>query len=261
MGAGYIDYIVADARVIPPEHQAYYAEKVVYLPDMYQANDSKRAIADRAPTRAEAGLPDAGFVFSCFNKNYKIMPDMFDLWMRLLRGVQGSVLWLLEANDVATRNLRREAERRGVAPERLVFAPRVRPDEHLARHRLADLFLDTLPYNAHTTASDALWAGLPILTCMGGAFPGRVAASLLCAAGLPELVTHSRGEYEELAIRLATDPAALAAIKARLARNRATCALFDTDRARGHLESAYATMWERHQRGEPPAGFSVQAIS
>ncbi|MCC6467258.1 MAG: tetratricopeptide repeat protein [Alphaproteobacteria bacterium] len=261
MGAGYIDYIVADRHVAPAEHRPCYAESVVHLPDMYQANDAKRAIAAAAPSRADAGLPDKGFVFCCFNRNYKIMPGMFDRWMRLLARVDGSVLWLLEANDTATANLRREAERRGVAPQRLVFAARVRPDEHLARHRLADLFLDTLPYNAHTTASDALWAGLPILTCMGGAFPGRVAASLLRAAGLPELIASGLDDYDALAFRLATEPGLLAGLRARLARNRATCALFDTDRMRRHLESAYTTMWRRHQAGAEPADFAVDAIA
>jgi protein O-GlcNAc transferase len=185
------------------------------------------------------------------------MPGVFDVWMRLLQRVEGSVLWLLEANATASANLRREAQRRGVDPARLVFAPRVRPDEHLARHALADLFLDTLPYNAHTTASDALWAGLPLVTCTGTAFPGRVATSLLRAAGLPELVTNDLAAYEALALRLATEQGLLAGIRARIAANRATCALFDTDRMRRHIESAYATMHARHQRGETPLGFTV----
>ena len=188
IGVDYVDYIIADPIVIPPEHRPFYTEKVVHLPETYQVNDRKRRIAERTPTRGEVGLPEAGFVFCCFNNNYKITPTVFDVWMRLLGQVAGSVLWLLEDNPTAARNLRREAQARGIAPERLVFAPRVRLDEHLARHRLADLFLDTLPCNAHTTASDALWAGLPILTALGSAFPGRVAASLLYAAGLPELV-------------------------------------------------------------------------
>jgi predicted O-linked N-acetylglucosamine transferase (SPINDLY family) len=171
------------------------------------------------------------------------------------------VLWLLHANETASANLRREAERHGIAPARLVFAPRVRPDEHLARHALADLFLDTLPYNAHTTASDALWAGLPLVTCLGEAFPGRVAASLLRAAGLPELVTHSPAEYEALALRLAGDSAMLAGLRARLVAGRATSALFDTDRMCRHLEAAYVTMWQRQQRGEAPAAFAVPPLS
>ena len=260
MGADYIDYILADLHVIPPEQEAFYTEKVVYLPDTYQVNDSKRRIAERTPTRAEVGLPDTGFVFCCFNNNYKILPDIFDIWMRLLSKVTGSVLWLLEDNPAASHNLRREAEQRAVAPQRLVFAPRMKLDEHLARHRLADLFLDTLPCNAHTTASDALWAGLPVLTCMGSAFAGRVAGSLLNAVGLPQLITRSVEDYEALALKLATTPTMLSEIRAKLAQNRTTYPLFDTERFRRHIESAYITMWERYQRGEPPASFAVHPI-
>ncbi|HET9404972.1 MAG TPA: tetratricopeptide repeat protein [Burkholderiales bacterium] len=261
MGADYIDYILADRLVIPEQHHSFYTEKVVYLPDTYQANDSRRQIAEWAPTRAEAGLPEQGFVFCSFNNNYKITPKIFDVWMRLLQRTEGSVLWLLEDNAAAARNLRREAEHRGVAPQRLVFAPRLRLDKHLARHRLADLFLDTLPCNAHTTASDALWAGLPVLTCLGTTFAGRVAASLLHAIGLNELVTHSLEEYEALALELAANRKRLDDIRSRLAANRATHPLFDTDRFRRHIEAAYTKMWERHQRGEPPASFSVPAAS
>lgn len=260
MGADYIDYIIGDRTVIPPDHQAFYSEKVVYLPDCYQVNDSRRRIAAHAPTRGQAGLPEQGFVFCCFNNNHKINPRVFGIWMRLLQEVNGSVIWLLGDNPVAARNLRREAERRGVAPGRVVFAPRVGMEEHLARHRLADLFLDTLPYNAHTTTSDALWAGLPVLTHMGHTFAGRVAASLLEAAGLPELITHSWEDYEALALKLATDGYLLSGIKARLAQNRATCPLFDTDRFRRHIEAAYVTMWERAQRGEAPSSLAVPAI-
>ena len=257
MGAEYIDYILADRWVVPEEQQQYYTEKVVYLPDSYQVNDSKRRIGERTPTRAEAGLPETGFVFCCFNNNYKITPFMFDIWMRLLRQVEGSVLWLVEGNAAVVRNLRREAEKRGVSPDRLIFAPRAKPEDHLARHRLIDLFLDTLPYNAHTTASDALWVGVPIVTCLGSTFAGRVAASLLHAVGLPELITHSLEDYEALAFRLANDKSMLAAIKAKLAQNRAAFPLFNTDRFRRNIEKAYVTMWERHQRGEPPASFAV----
>jgi len=260
LGADYMDYILADRHVIPAEHEACYTEKVVYLPDTYQVNDSRRVIAERTPSRAEAGLPETGFVFCCFNNSYKITPAIIDRWMRLLNEVPGSVLWLLESNAAASRNLRREAEARGVAPERVVFASFMKPEDHLARHRLADLFLDTLPYNAHTTASDALWAGLPVLTCLGTTFPGRVAASLLNSVGLPELITHSLDEYESLALQLARNPERLAGLKAKLARNRGTYPLFDTDRFRRHIESAYTTMWERYQRGEPPRSFAVEAI-
>ncbi len=257
MGADYIDYIVADAYVVPPQHEPFYAEKVVRLPDTYQVNDSKRRISERTPSRAEANLPNAGFVFCCFNNNYKIRPNIFDIWMRLLRTVRDSVLWLLEDNAVAGENLRRYAEQRGVAARRLVFAQRIRLDDHLARHRLADLFLDTLPYNAHTTASDALWAGLPVLTCMDGAFAGRVAGSLLHAIGLPELISYSLEEYEQMALKLATSPDMLSDIRVRLAQNRKTYPLFDTDRQRRQIESAYRTMWDRYQRGEPSVGFAV----
>jgi protein O-GlcNAc transferase len=258
MGADYIDYIIADRNVIPEDHKPFFSEKIVYLPDAYQPNDSKRRIGERTPTRPAAGLPETGFVFCSFNNNYKILPPVFDVWMRLLRRVEGSVLWLLQDNEAAVRNLRREAERRGMPRERLVFAPRVDLDDHLARHRLADLFLDTLPFNAHTTASDALWAGLPVVTCLGTAFAGRVAGSLLHAVGMPELVTNTLEDYEALALKLARDRDRLAAVKAKLARQRETFPLFDIDRYRRHIESAYEGMWERYQRGEPPAGFAVE---
>jgi len=261
MGADYIDYIVADRVLISEEDQRHYTEKVVYLPDSYQANDSTRRIADVTPTRAEAGLPEGGFVFCSFNNSYKITTEIFDVWARLLGGLEGSVLWLLADNPAAVSNLRREAEKRGISATRLVFAARMKLEDHLARHRLADLFLDTLPYNAHTTASDALWSGLPVLTCAGSTFAGRVAASLLTAVDLPELVTRSLEEYEALASRIATTPEMLADIRARLARNRLTHPLFDTDRFRRHLEAAYATMWERFQRGLPPVSFAVAPIA
>ncbi len=259
MGASYIDYIVADARLIGPQDRACYSEQVVCLPNCYQVNDDTRPISAQTLSRAEAGLPQAGFIFCCFNNNYKITPDVFDVWMRLLQQVPGSVLWLLEDNPVASGNLRREAASRGIASERLVFAPRMKLDEHLARHRLADLFLDTLPYTAHTTASDALWAGLPVLTCSGETFAARVASSLLDAIGLPELIAGSLEEYQALAHKLATRPDMLAEVRARLESNRMTRPLFDTDRFRRHIESAYVTMWERHQRGDSPASFDVPA--
>src|SRR5271169_2011924 len=258
MGADYIDYILADRLTIPEDQHSFYTEKVVYLPDTYQANDSRRLISANTPTREKAGLPEAGFVFCSFNNNYKITPAVFDVWMRLLHRVEGSVLWLLEDNAAAVRNLRRNAERRGVAPDRLVFAPRIKHQDHLARHRLAGFFLDNVPCNAHTTASDALWAGLPVVTCLGSSsFAGRVAGSLLNAVGLPELITDNLEDYEALALKLARDQNLLAAIKAKLAQNRETFPLFDTDRYRRHIESAYETMWERYQRGEPPASFGV----
>ena len=247
MGANYMDYIIADPTVIPASDQRYFSEKIVYLPNSYQANDSKREISDRIFTRVEAGLPETGFIFCCFNNNYKITPGVFDCWMRILKQVEGSVLWLVEDNASAAANLRKEAATRGVNPERLVFAKRISLPEHLARHRLADLFLDTLPYNAHTTASDALWAGLPVLTQIGETFAGRVAASLLTASGLPELIVPMPEAYEELAIELANNPAKLAAIKAKLANNRLTTPLFDTKLFTRHLETAYKAMSQRYQ--------------
>ncbi len=216
MGTGFIDYVIADKIVLPFDQQPFYTEKIVHLPDCYQVNDSKRAIAARTPTRREAGLPDEGFVFCCFNNNYKITRPVFDVWMRLLGAVEGSVLWLLQDNSDAEENLRREAWARGIDPARLVFASRLEPEAYLARYRLADLLVDTLPYNAHTTASDALWTGLPVLTCRGASFAGRVATSLLHAAGLPELAARDLGEYEALALRLATDASLLRSLRHRL---------------------------------------------
>ncbi len=260
IGAPYIDYIVGDARVIPPGHEPFYTERVVRLPDSYQPNDTRRRIAADTPPRVAHGLPAEGFVFCCFNNNHKITPPIFDRWMRLLRRVEGSVLWLLEDNATAARNLRREAAARGVDPSRLVFAPRMPLDEHLARHRHADLFVDTLPHNAHTTASDALWAGLPVLTCTGATFAGRVATSLLHAVGLPELATGDLAAYEATALELAHTPARLAGLRATLAARRATHPLFDTGRFRRHLEAAYTTMVERQRRGKAPAAFDVPAF-
>ena len=257
MGAPFMDYLIADPIVVPEAHKPFYSEQIVWLPDTYQANDRTRETSDAPIDRASAGLPPSGFVFCCFNNSYKIQPPVFDVWMRLLKGVEGSVLWLLADNAAATNNLKREASARGIDPERLVFAPRCPLPEHLARHRLADLFLDTLPYNAHTTASDALWMGLPVVTCKGTTFAGRVAASVLHAAGFPELVTESLEDYEALALRLARDPAALANLKSRLAAERATMKLFDAARFTRHLEAAYATMHERRLQRLKPEGFAV----
>ncbi|HYB08184.1 MAG TPA: tetratricopeptide repeat protein [Alphaproteobacteria bacterium] len=257
MGADFIDYIIADRWTIPVCEASLYAEKVVHLPDCYQVNDRKRMIAERTPTRAECGLPERGFVFCCFNNSLKITPRFFDIWMRLLNAAPGSVLWLMGSNPWAEANIRKEAEARGVPAARLVFAPHVAPSEHLARYRVADLFLDTLPYNAHTTTSDALWAGLPVLTCEGTTFAGRVAGSLLRAIGMPELIARDLSEYEALALRLVTDPARLSGIRAKLARNRLTTPLFDTDRFRRHIEAAYLEMWRTWQQGEASRSFAV----
>ena len=245
--------------VIPEAEQRYYSEKIVYMPHTYQCNDSKRS-AGQTPARNAVVLPDDGFVFCSFNRTDKIMPEIFDVWMRLLRQIPGSVLWLLQSNPAAARNLRLHAEARGIAPERLVFAPPVSNADHLARHRLADLFLDTLPYGAHTTASDALWMGLPVLTCKGNTFPGRVAASLLNAVGLPELVTTSLMEYEARALEFARNPGLLANVKRKLLRNRESYPLFDTARFTQHLERAYEVMVERNRNGKPPEGFAVEEV-
>ncbi len=250
MGTRYMDYIVADRHVIPPEHAQFYNDKVVYLPDAYLPAASGLKIADRTPTRAECGLPEVGVVFCSFNHDYKIAPHVFAVWMNLLREVPGSVLWLMSRSPLSQENLRKEAAARGVAPERLVFAQRVpMVEDHLARYRQADLFLDTHPYNAHTTCADALMAGLPVVTCMGGAFPSRVAGSLLHAAGIPELVTHSLADYEALALQLARDPARLAALKAKLIASQPTNALCDADSFCRNLEAVYTSMWRQAQLG------------
>ncbi|MFI5016102.1 MAG: tetratricopeptide repeat protein [Hyphomicrobiales bacterium] len=259
MGGDFIDYIIADPIVLPFDQQPYYSEKIVHLPECYQVNDAKRAIAPETPSRQAVGLPATGFVFCCFNNGWKIGQAMFDVWMELLRAVEGSVLWLLRDNDDAVRNLRNAAQARGVDPARIVFAERAGYQDHLARHRLADLFLDTQPYNAHASGSDALWAGLPLLTVTGSTFPGRVGTSLVRAVGLPELATASLDEYRSLALKLATDPAQMGAVRRKLEHNRTLCPLFDTDRCRRHLEAAYAMMWEIRQRGEGPRQLSVQA--
>ncbi|HMH64107.1 MAG TPA: tetratricopeptide repeat protein, partial [Rhizomicrobium sp.] len=256
LGAPYIDYIIADKIVIPEGEQTFYDEKVAYLPGCYQSNDDKGRAMAPVPSRAEAGLPQTGTVFCNFNNAYKLTPTTFDSWMRILQAVDGSVLWLLESPAPYCDNLRLEAEKRGVAPERLIFAPELPTDQHLARMSLADLFLDGLPYNAHTTGSDALWAQVPLVTQAGTTFPGRVAASLLTAIGLPELVTQSAADFEALAIKLASDPKALAKARTKLAKNKAE--LFNTDLFRRHIEAAYEQMWRRWLSGEAPESFAVK---
>jgi predicted O-linked N-acetylglucosamine transferase (SPINDLY family) len=257
MGAPYLDYIIADQGLIPEQSRPYYTEKVVYLPNSYQVNDRRRQIADRKFSRTELGLPATGFVFCCFNNSYKINPETFDGWMRILSRVEGSVLWLLEDNRTAVKNLRDEAKARGVSAARLIFAARMPQSEHLARHRAADLFIDTLPCNAHTTASDALWSGLPVLTRQGESLAARVAASLLNAIGLPELVTTTQEHYEMLAIELATDAGRLAEIREKLSRNRLTTPLFDTELCTRHIEDAYTQMYERYQADLSPEHIAV----
>ncbi len=251
MGAPYMDYLIADKVLIPEENQVHYAEKIAYLPHSYQVNDTKRQIADTQFTREALGLPADGFVFCCFNNSFKITPQTFDGWMRILQAVPGSVLWLLDDNSQASLNLRKEASVRGVDPQRLVFGGRIPLPEHLARQRLADLFLDTLPCNAHTTASDALWAGLPVLTLMGQSFAGRVAASLLMAMELPELVARSQDDYERKAIGWALNPGSLRDLRQKLQGNRLTTPLYDTPRFVRHIEEAFVQMHACRLAGLP----------
>ena len=254
-GAPFMDYVIGDSIVTPFEHQPFYSEKLVHLPDTYFPPGLVPAPSD-VPSRADMGLPDEGFVFCCFNNGWKFTQPLFEVWMRLLAAVPGSVLWLKEPNDGARRNLAREASARGIDPARLVYAGFAPTDLHLARHALADLFLDTLPYNAHATAAHALWAGLPVVTCKGEAFAARVGASLLTAIGLPELVTENLTDYEALALTLAREPQAFQAIKTRLVQARATAPLFDVDRFRTHIEGAYTAMLEN--AGQPPRPISVR---
>jgi protein O-GlcNAc transferase len=256
MGAPFIDYFVVDRFVVPAEHEADYSEQLVFLPGSYQVNDRKRVAAPPA-SRADLGLPAEAFVFCVFQQSYKILPEMFAAWMRVLSAAPASVLWMLESNEVAARNLRREAQRAGIEPARLVFAPKLDQRAHLARLGAADLYLDTLPCNAHTTASDALWAGLPVITCAGETFASRVAGSLLHAIGLPELVTTSLAEYESLARRLASAPAELQRLRERLKENLGSAPLYDTPRYVRNLEAAYEQMWAQHLAGRPPQRIEV----
>ncbi|MEO0355221.1 MAG: hypothetical protein AAF268_10385, partial [Cyanobacteria bacterium P01_A01_bin.3] len=261
MGTDFIDYIVVDPLVVPDDRQPYFSEQLVHLPDCYQVNDSQREIAARSPSRQDCGLPERGFVFCSFNNAYKLDPNCFDVWMRLLQRVPDSVLWLLESNAWMVSNLRQEASHRDVNPDRLVFAPRLPSPEHLARQPLADLFLDSWPYGAHTTTSDALRVGLPVVTLMGRSFASRVAGSLLHAVELPELVTNSWADYEAITYQLATQPEAMRAVCAQLEHQRQTSPLFDCDHFRRHIESAYETMWSHWQDGHPPQAFRVQPLS
>jgi predicted O-linked N-acetylglucosamine transferase (SPINDLY family) len=259
MGAPYIDYILADKTVIPEDQREFYAEEVVYLPDSFMPADRDRLRSRKAFTRAEAGLPEQGFVFCCFNNSYKITPAVFAVWMRLLKEIEGSVLWLFASSPAVEHNLKKEAAERRVGAERLIFAPFMPLPEHQVRQRLADLFLDTLPYNAGATASDALWAGVPVVTRIGESFAGRMAASLLKAVGLSELITTTTQEYEALALALARQPDKLAETKRKLEENRLRTPLFDTRLFATHIEAAYTTMWRRWQRDEPPQSFTVGA--
>ena len=257
MGAEFIDYIIADQTVIPESQRSNYSENIIYLPNCYMPQDNTRQISDKPVSRTEFGLPEDGFVFCCFNNSFKISPKEFDIWMRLLGKIDGSVLWLLKTNKWAETNLRKEAGKRGVDANRLVFAENMPVDKHLGRLKLADLFLDTFNFNAHTTASDALWSGLPVLTKMGKGFAARVAGSLLTSIELPELITTSEEEYEALAISLAINPKKLTAIKKKLIERKNSAPLFDTEVYTKNLEKAYIQAHKRYADGLPPAEFKV----
>jgi predicted O-linked N-acetylglucosamine transferase (SPINDLY family) len=251
LGGGFIDYLIADGMVVPREQQRHYVEKIAYLPGSLLPFDSRYAIAKRTFSREELGLPSKGFVFCCFNTSYKILPEVFDRWMRILSRTGNSVLWLQQGGETVAANLRREAARRGIDGGRLIFADRMESlPEHLARLRAADLFLDTFPYNAHATTLDALWAGVPLLTYPGESFASRVAASLVRTVGLPELIAASPSQYEEMAVELAADPARLGQLRRKLALRDTS--LFDTERYTRNLEAVYETIYERHHSGSPP---------
>lgn len=253
LGAPYIQYLIADRVLIPNEERIHYSEKIAYMPDTYQVNAKRKVLAAHATSRSDHGIPEHAFVFCCFNNNYKITPDVFDIWLRLLREVEHAVLWLFEANPSATVNLKSRAQAAGIAPERLIFAKKVSQEMHLARYYHADLVLDTFHYNAHTTTSDALWVGCPVLTYLGKTFPGRVAGSILLAFGLPELITASPDAYFDLAKQLALDADKLCTIRQKVVAHRDTQALFDIDRYTTHIEQLYQQMHQRHQNGLPPA--------
>ena len=252
-----MNYIIADPVLIPSGYEQYYSERILRLPNSFMPTDNTRPISTRLMTRSDMGLPEIGFVFCCFNNNYKISPREFDLWMRVLLKVEGSVLWLRNSNALSENNLRKQAETRGVEPSRLVFAERAPLEEHLARQKLADLFIDTFAYNAHTTASEALWAGLPLVTMLGDSFAARVAGSLLTAIGLPELITETEQDYEALILHLATHPERLAQIRETLMDNRLSTSLFDTELYTKHLEDGYQQAYQRYADGKLPKNILV----
>ncbi|WIY25780.1 tetratricopeptide repeat protein [Parasedimentitalea psychrophila] len=254
-----MDYLIADTVVVPPEQREHYSEQLIYLPDSYQPNDDHRIIAQAPVSRASCGLPEDAVVLCCFNSSYKITPQEFDIWMRILSSVPKAVLWLLDGNEWAKDNLKQAARDRGVDETRLIFAENLPHDAHLARHRLADIFVDTFNVNAHTTASDALWTGLPVVTKAGSQFAARVAASLLKAVGMADLITEDAQQYENLITKLATDKAALLAVKSRLRANLATTPLFDTAAYTAHLEEGYRQVWQRWQQGWAPQDVHVQS--
>jgi predicted O-linked N-acetylglucosamine transferase (SPINDLY family) len=255
LGADYIDYALVDEVVCPPGCEGLWVEKLAYLPDTYFITNNQQRSSAAPLSRTALGLPDAGFVYCCFNNSYKNEPSIFNVWMNILRRVNGAVLWLLGRGKQLEQSLRREAQARGIDGDRIIFAPFWEHDRHLARFRFADLFLDTLHYNAHTTAIDALWMGVPVITCPGQEMPSRVGASLLSAIGLPELIFRSLREYEEAAVRLALNGRELELLKSELAENRTTHPLFDTEGFVRHLEAAYEIMWSRHTRGFAPETF------
>ena len=257
MGADFYDYIVADETVIPEDQKNNYSENIIYLPNCYMPQDNSKIISDKLLKRQDYNLPEDSFVFCSFNNSFKITPKEFDIWMRLLTKVDGSVLWLFKTNQSSENNLKTEAKKRGIEPNRLIFANTLNVAEHLARLKLADLFLDTFNFNAHTTASDALWVGLPVLTKMGKGFAARVASSLLTSLEVPELITTSEKDYEALALDLATSPEKLALIKKKLAEKRTTAPLFDTKTYTRNLEKGYAQVFERYANGLPPAEIKV----
>jgi predicted O-linked N-acetylglucosamine transferase (SPINDLY family) len=258
VGADFIDYILVDRFVAPDGEQAFFSEKFAYLPTCYQPNDARDGETTTRISRTDCGLPEEGVVLCCFNNSYKISPEIFDIWMRLLSAAPESVLWLLATNELATTNLRKEAVARGVDPGRLVFAPRVSFAAHLERHRHADLFLDTLPCNAHTTASDALWGGLPILTCSGNTFAGRVAGSLLTTIDMPELITASLEEYEHRALAMIRAPERLRVMRQKIEQKRDVNSLFDLPKLTRAIERAYERMWRRWLAGGEPQSFAIE---
>ena len=257
MGANFYDYIIADRIVIPENQKNNYLENIIYLPNSYMPQDNKRKISDKLISRNDCGLPNKGFVFCCFNNTFKISDQEFDIWMSLLSRTEKSVLWLLKTNRWAENNLRNMARNRGIDSDRLVFADMLPVDEHLKRLSLADLFLDTFNFNAHTTASDALWSGLPVITKIGKGFAARVGGSLLTSVGLPEMITDSEEEYEALALNLARDPVKLKNIKNKLGHGLSSGPLFDTQSYTKSLERAFSMTYKRHSHGLPPAELSI----
>ncbi|MCS5583992.1 MAG: tetratricopeptide repeat protein, partial [Pseudomonadales bacterium] len=258
MGADFIDYLIADSTLIPEKSQKFYSEKIVYMPDCYQVSDNSRPHPATDVTRAELGLPETGFVFCCFNNNYKITPREFDIWMRLLNQVEGSVLWLRRSNQWSEGNLKKEAQARGIDPDRVIFADKCGYSEYLARLTKADLFLDTFNYNAGAVANDALWCGLPVLTHQGQSYVARMASSLLTAIDMPELIATTEADYEQLALDLATTPKKLKSLKAKLARNKDNTPLFNTEQFTSNLETAYTEMYKRVVSGEKPEHLLVR---